>query len=63
MTRRERLKVWASSLDESKIREILVECVDELIDAEVVSFYERTEHPYWDGNGERLDGVEELEEY
>lgn len=56
MTRIERLKIWADGLSPEKAKEILVECVDNLVDFEYVNFYDTTKAPYWDGNGERLDG-------
>lgn len=58
MKRRERLRVWIESLDPSEIVDIAIECIDELIDAEIVVFYDGTKVPYWEGNGERLDGTE-----
>jgi hypothetical protein len=62
MSRRERLKNWIETLDSEQIKDLLVECIDELIDAQTVNFYDDTKVPYWDGNGERLDGTEYEEE-
>ena len=62
MSRIERLKEWANGLDTEKLKEIVVECVDNLIDFEYVCFYESNKSPYWDTTGERLDGTEEDEE-
>jgi hypothetical protein len=58
MSRTERLKNWIRTLDSEKQIHLLAECIEELIDAETVNFYEDTKVPYWDGNGERLDGSE-----
>jgi hypothetical protein len=62
MSRRERLKIWIETLEIDQIKDLLVECVDELIDAQIINFYTDTKVPYWDGNGERLDGTEYEEE-
>lgn len=62
MTRYERLEEWALTLDENTLRSTLVKCVDELIDAETIGFYPTTKVPYWDGNGENIDGSETLED-
>ena len=58
MKRLERLKLWADTLTPEQTKAILVECVDNLIDFEYVNFWETSKAPYWDGNGERLDGLE-----
>jgi len=52
----ERLQNWVDTLDIQTLKSLLVECVDELILAETVCFYDDTKVPYWDGNGENLDG-------
>jgi hypothetical protein len=56
MSKRERLRIWLESLDSDKVIDIAVECIDELIDAEQIRFYETTKVPYWDGSGDNLDG-------
>jgi hypothetical protein len=56
--KRDQLRHWVESLDREKINDIALECIEELILAEVVNFYESTEIPYWDGSGDRLDGSE-----
>ncbi len=59
MKRIERLNQWVETLDSETIKKILVECVDNLIDFEYVKFYEDNKSPFWDGNGERLDGKDD----
>lgn len=61
MERLKRLKQWTETLTEEQAKEILTNCVDILVDFEYVSFYEFSKAPYWDGSGERLDGIEEEE--
>jgi hypothetical protein len=58
MTRLERLKIWVDTLDPQKAKEILADCVDTLVDFEYVNFWETSKYPTWDGNGDRLDGLE-----
>lgn len=58
MNRAERLKIWIDTLSEEQLHTVLLETLEELIDAEIVSFYKDTKVPYWDGNGEHLDGSE-----
>ena len=58
MKRLERLKLWVDTLTPEQTKTLLVECVDNLIDFEYVNFRETSKAPYWDGNGERLDGLE-----
>lgn len=60
MSRTERLKQWIEGLDEQTKSSILLDTVNYLIDTQDVSFYESSDFPRWDGNGERLDGVEDL---
>lgn len=57
-TQHERLKKWIDTLDPEKIKEIALECIEELIVAETVGFYDTTEVPYWDTTGDALDGSE-----
>ena len=59
MKRTERLKNWVDTLEPEMIKKLLVDCIDELIDAETINFYADSRAPYWDGNGERLDGIED----
>lgn len=58
MSRAERLKSWIDTLSEEQLKSILLEIVEELIDAQTVSFYDTSLVPYWDANGENLDGSE-----
>lgn len=62
MTRRERLKNWIDGLDPEKIKEIAIECIDELIDTETIKFYDNTKVPYWDATGEAIDGSDRTED-
>lgn len=59
MKRIERLKNWVDTLEPQMVKDLLVECVDNLVDFEYINFYEDSKSPYWDGNGERLDGTED----
>ena len=62
MSRTERLKSWINTLSEDQKDKILLELVDYAIDSEYVNFYETTKAPYYDGDGERLDGLDWEEE-
>ncbi len=57
-----RLKEWINTLSEEQMKKIIFETVEYCIDSECVNFYESNKAPYWDGNGERLDGVKETNE-
>jgi hypothetical protein len=56
--REDRLKEWAKTLSPDTMRELLVELTDFAIDSEYVCFWDDTKIPYWDGNGENIDGSE-----
>ena len=58
MTRTERLRNWIDTLSGSKKDELLLLCVDELIDSELFNFYEGYSVPVWDATGEPIDGSE-----
>lgn len=58
MNRKERLKIWINTLTEDKKDELLLLCVEELIDSELFNFYEGYTVPIWDCNGENIDGTE-----
>ena len=58
MTRTERLRNWIDTLSSSKKDELLLLCVDELIDSELFNFYEGYSVPVWDATGENIDGTE-----
>jgi len=62
MSRIDRLKKWADTLTVEQLKETLVTCVDELVDNESICMWEDTTVPYWDGNGENIDGTERVEE-
>lgn len=51
-----RLRNWFGSLLPSQQTDIALECIEELILAESINFYEDSEAPYWDTTGDRLDG-------
>ena len=61
MTRTERLRNWIDTLSNSKKDELLLLCVDELIDSELFNFSERHSVPIWDATGENIDGTERNE--
>lgn len=62
MTRYERLEGWIETLTISQIKDLLLETLDYCIDSEYVNFWDSSEAPTWDGNGERLDGKEDENE-
>ncbi len=66
-TRWDRLTEWSKTLSEEQMRMLVVELTDYAIDSEYVNFYDDTKVPYWDGNGEHIDGTvrpdEEPDEY
>lgn len=62
MNRLERLEKWVYTLSPTQLKELLVETVDYCIDSEYVNFWDISESPTWDGNGERLDGKEDENE-
>lgn len=55
-TRIERLKDWAETLSEEKLREIVVQLTFYAILAEEVGFYDTSKVPYWANSGDNLDG-------
>ena len=59
---RERLAVWAMEFIErsskESICELLTELTESLIDSEDIKFYDGTIAPYWDDNGEFIDGFD-----
>jgi len=57
--RARKLRVWVEGLSRDVMTTILIETIEELIMAETVNFYPDNRSPYWDANGERLDGIEE----
>lgn len=59
MNRDERLQEWVDILSEDKMRDIIFQLVDRMIDTEELGFYEGSRGPYWDASGERLDGIED----
>jgi len=52
------LKEWIETLNESQLKEIVLETVTFCIDAEEVSFDNEEKYPYWSNTGERLDGLD-----
>jgi len=61
-TRHERLQAWVESLNEEKIKSLLVTCLEELIDSETIRFWDDSKAPHWDCSGEYIDGTERIEE-
>ena len=59
----DQLRAWFEGLEQSKQVEIAIECIEELILAESISFYENTKVPYWSNTGDQLDGFEQEGEY
>lgn len=62
MTKRERLKEWIKTLNEEQKENVILELTDFAIDAEYVKFYDDTKVPYFDGDGENIDGTEREDE-
>lgn len=62
MSRDERLTEWIESLDIRTLRSIAFEVIDRMIDIEELRMWEDTKVPYWESDGERLDGSERDEE-
>ena len=58
MSKRERLKEWIKTLNEEQKDKVILELTDFAIDAEYVKFYDDTKVPYFDGDGENIDGTE-----
>jgi hypothetical protein len=53
---RANLKKWLATLSTEQIKAITLDCLEELILTETVRFWDESKAPYWDSNGERLDG-------
>lgn len=62
MTKTERLKEWIKTLNNEQKDNIILELTDFAIDAEYVKFYDDTKVPYFDGDGENIDGTESEDE-
>jgi len=62
MTKTERLKEWVKTLNNEQKDSIILELTDFAIDAEYVKFYDDTKTPYFDGDGENIDGIERQDE-
>lgn len=56
--KKDQLRHWFESLEQSKQIDIALECIEELILTESINFWETSKVPTWDVNGERLDGLE-----
>lgn len=59
MKRVDRLKEWINTLPEDKVKEIAVICIDGMIDSDYIHFPEGYKVPYWDNDGENIDGSEQ----
>lgn len=55
--KRDQLRHWFEGLEQSKQIDIALECIEELILTELITFYETTKVPYWNEKGGRLDGL------
>ena len=62
MAKRERLKEWIKTLNNEQKENVILELTDFAIDAEYVKFYDDTKVPYFDGDGENIDGTEREDE-
>jgi len=60
--KKDQLRHWFESLEQSQQIDIAIECIEELILTESIIFYESTKVPYWDTTGNRLDGSEPVYE-
>ena len=58
MNQKDRLKQWVESLEKDQLEKIAVECIQELILSEMISFWDTTKVPYWSHSGDTLDGTE-----
>lgn len=58
MTQRDRLKIWVSFLTDEQKGKILLEMTDLAINSEYVNFPDDSKSPYYDGDGENIDGTE-----
>jgi hypothetical protein len=59
MSRTERLQNWINTLNEQQKNVIILELVDYAIDSEYVNFPNASRVPYFDSDGETLDGTEQ----
>ena len=57
-----RLKEWADTLSPEQLKELVITLTEELIMAETICFYNDTKVPYWDANGDNIDGSERVHE-
>ncbi len=62
MNKQERLEKWIATLSEEQKNRILLDLTVFAIDSEYVNFYESTLVPYYDADGETLDGSPAYEE-
>jgi hypothetical protein len=62
MRKIERLKEWIKTLNNEQKENIILQLTDFAIDAEYVKFYDNTKVPYFDGDGENIDGTEREDE-
>jgi len=60
MERHESLDIWLKTLDRETLEKVALECIEECIEGEIIGFYHPYKKtPYWDGNGENIDGSED----
>lgn len=53
-----KLNEWANSLTIEELRKTVLDLVEHNLMTEDIKFYEDNDAPYWDTNGERIDGRE-----
>lgn len=58
---RDRLKEWVKTLSIDQKDKIILELTSFAINAEYVKFYDDSKTPFYDGDGENLDGTEREE--
>ena len=57
MNRQERLIKWIDTLDNEQKNRIILDLVSYAIDSDYVRFWDDSSVPYFDGDGETLDGT------
>lgn len=57
MNRQERLIKWIGTIDNEQKNRIILDLVSYAIDSDYVRFWDDSSVPYFDGDGETLDGT------
>lgn len=60
--KKDKLRAWFESLEQSKQIDIALECIQELILVDTIRYWGGKNAPYWDASGDRLDGSEYIDE-